>query len=137
MVITNSTLNNSVWNAVKTRIVAGLSADSITASVEAKYTNKVVTKPVVVIESIGKGKSQLKFNSTGGLYNITQGIFILASSSLDSDTVCQAIENYVEADDIDGISYKSHVKSADFQEVNDSEYHMNYLSISYQRESNS
>jgi len=134
MTITDSTLNNSVWLAVKNRVVSGLSTDGISASVDTSYNNKKLSKPIVVIPPFEKGKSELKFGNTSGRYDIAFNILVLASNTLDVDTVSQSVENSLEADDIVGISYEGHLTSYDFQEINDAPYHIKNVSINYTRE---
>ena len=134
MVITDITLNNSIWSAVKNRIVAGLTSDSITASVVPTYNDQTLSKPLVVVQPISKNKNTLKFGSTAGRYDVTVDMLIMSNNTLDVDTLSQAIENYLEADDIDGLSYLNHITSYSFSQVNDAPYHIKSISVSYVRE---
>lgn len=134
MVITDSTINNEVWSAVKTRIVTGLALDVISASVVPSYTGRKLSKPIVVIPPLEKGKGVLKFGDSSGRYDITVNIFVVANNTDDVDTISQAVENYLEEDDIDGIAYLSHITSYDFSQVNDAPYHTKSISVSYVRE---
>jgi len=134
MTINSDSLNNDAWLAVKNAIVTGLASAGVTASVKASNNEEVVSKPIVIIPPIEKSKGNFKFGDTSGKYFIHMAIMTYANNTLDIDTLSQAVENVLEADAIEGLDYDGHVTSYDWQDINDSSYHMKTISVNYTME---
>jgi predicted RND superfamily exporter protein len=132
MVLTKDNLDTELFTEVRSKIVAGLSADSIVASVNAVYNGKVNSKPSVVIEPLAESLTLNKFNDTAGRSEIVVNVRVFSNkTTLELDTVASSVKKALRADDIDGIAFQNMTTSYDFQELNDTPYHAKALSVSY------
>lgn len=141
MTITENTLETSIFNEVRTRVVsAGLAVTTQTtgivtsASIEATYNDTAAVRPMVIIHPVNLDRQNNKFGSTNINSMINVIIDCYAKDTLGVDQLGQGLRTALEVNDIAGIDLVNVSSDYAFNSPGDNKYHLKSYVFTYQRE---
>jgi hypothetical protein len=142
MSITDASLNTTIWNEIKDVLVdaniyitaSSQSSDTVIATINASYNDKLAHKPQVCIYPIQFDESEWKFSSNEGkkLINVTTECW--AGNTLNVDELAQQVAYAVKHNPIDGISLIGITSNYAFNTAADSKFHMKVVQFTFDRE---
>lgn len=141
MVITDSTISTSVWDEVRTILVAAsLTASNLTtstnysANIGASYNDKAGSKPQVIINPIVMDEDSAKFGGSYGKRMINVLVDIYASNTQYIDQISDQIKTALATNTISGIDLIGVSEDYAFNSPGDNKFHLKSLVFNYQRE---
>ena len=120
-----------MWTATKTVIVDALAAAGTTASIEGSYSDKKLSKPMVVIDPLKDGEDAYPFGGEQGEKKLAMVVTIFASSPLAMDTIKDILVSAFKKDSIVGAQYDSYDSDYDFNYDTKNPVHAKTLVVNY------
>lgn len=135
MTISNSTLTSDVFTDVRAVLVAAnITAESITATVNATYNDRQPQRPQVTIGPATVDEDSFKFGSNEGkkFINIVVGCYY--SKTVGVDQMYDQVLVAVKAAEFDGIELVAHGGDYAFNTANDQKFHLKSITFTFDRE---
>lgn len=120
-----------MWTAMKTLIVNTLATAGVTASVEATYNDKKLSKPLVVISPVNDSEDSYSFGGEQGNKNIPVVVTIYSSSSLSMDTIKDLLVTEFKKDSIVGAHFIGYDTDYDFNYDYKNPVHAKTITVNY------
>lgn len=141
MAITDATLDTSVWEEVRSLLVANApyitnpsTSETTTANIRASFKDEKTARPQIVIHPINYDESGWTFNSREGKKMISVVIDCYGSASVYADQLYQQVAHILKHNDIAGIELVGVVNDVALNLSQNNKYHMKSGTFTYDRE---
>jgi hypothetical protein len=142
MSITDANITSSLWNEVKSILVASApyvtagveSTDTVVASIKGTYSDTAASRPTIVINPIVMDEGEWKFGSNQGHKFLNITIDCYYSRSLGVDELFDQVQHALKTNVINGVELVAVASDIGFSSANDNKYHVKTGTFTYDRE---